>query len=43
MARLYNQEQSPLVKIVYTKVLVNGKIELVPMELYADGSLRRSS
>lgn len=42
MARLYNYNQSPLVKIVYSKVLVNGKVELVPMELYADGSLQRS-
>jgi len=42
MARLHNQNQSPLVKIVYSKVKINGKIELVQMELYADGSLKRS-
>lgn len=41
MARRYNNNQSPVVKIVYSKVLVNGKVELVPMELYADGSLQR--
>ncbi len=42
MARHYNHNQSPLVKIVYSKVIVKGKIELVPMELYADGSLKPS-
>ncbi len=41
MARQYNHNQSPLVKIVYSRVLVNGKVELVPMQLYADGSLQR--
>ena len=41
MSRRYNQNQSPLVKIVYSQVKVNGKLELVPMELYADGSLKR--
>lgn len=30
------------VKIVYTQVKVDNKLELVPMELYADGSLKRS-
>jgi len=42
MALLYNQQQSPLVKIVYSKVVTNSKVELVPLQLYADGSLRRS-
>ncbi len=41
MSRRYNHNQSPLVKIVYSQVKVNGKLELVPMELYADGSLKR--
>jgi hypothetical protein len=41
MARRYNHNQAPLVKIVYSKVEINGKVELVPMELYADGTLRR--
>jgi hypothetical protein len=40
MALLYNQKQSPFVKIVYTKVVTNGKVQLVPLQLYADGSLR---
>lgn len=43
MSRRYNQNQSPLVRIVYSKVVVNGKVELVPLELYADGSLKRSA
>ena len=43
MSRRYNQNYSPLVKIVYSQVKVNGKVELVPLELYADGSLKRAS
>jgi hypothetical protein len=42
MSLRYNQNKSPLVKVVYTQVKVNGKLELVPLELYADGSLKRS-
>lgn len=42
MALLYNQKQSPFVKIVYSQVMTNGKVQLVPLQLYADGSLRRS-
>lgn len=41
MASRYNKNRSPLVRIVYTKVMIDGKVELVPMELYADGSLQR--
>lgn len=41
MARHYNHNQSPLIKIVYSKIIFKGKIELVPMELYADGSLKK--
>lgn len=37
-----NKNNSQLVRIVYSKVKVNGKVELVPMELYADGSLKRA-
>ncbi|BAU04855.1 MULTISPECIES: hypothetical protein [Fischerella] len=37
----YNENQSPLVKIVYSQVIFNGKVELVPLELYADGKLKR--
>lgn len=42
MCKRYNQNKSPLVRIVYSKIKVNGKVELVPMELYADGSVKRS-
>lgn len=42
MSYAYNQNQSQFVKIVYSKVTVNGKVELVPLELYTDGSLKRS-
>jgi hypothetical protein len=41
MSRRYNQNASPLLKIVYSKLIVNGKTQLVPMELYADGSVKR--
>jgi hypothetical protein len=43
MSRRYNHNQAPLVKIVYSKVTINGKVELVPLELYADGTLQRSA
>jgi hypothetical protein len=42
MSRRYNQNHSPLERIVYTKVSINGKVELVPLELYADGSIKRA-
>jgi hypothetical protein len=42
MSLRYNENQVPLVKVVYSQVKINGKVELVPLELYADGSLRRS-
>lgn len=38
----YNQNHAPLVKVVYSQVKVNGKTELVPLELYADGSIKRA-
>jgi hypothetical protein len=41
MSVRYNQNHSPLVKVVYSQVKVNGKLELVPLELYADGSFKR--
>ncbi|MEB3359828.1 MAG: hypothetical protein VKK04_24090 [Synechococcales bacterium] len=41
MSRRKNHNQSPLVKIVYSKEKVNGKVQLVPLELYADGTLQR--
>jgi hypothetical protein len=40
MARHYNKHYSPLVRIVYTKQKLGKTIQLVPMELYADGSLK---
>lgn len=45
MLHTENKPQSPIefVKIVYTKVTVNGKVELIPLELYTDGSLKRSA
>ena len=42
MSLRYNENQAPLVKLVYSHVKVNGKLELVPLELYADGSIKRS-
>jgi hypothetical protein len=42
MASRINQKNSPLIRIVYSKVEVNGKLQLVPMELYADGSIKRA-
>ena len=41
MSRRLNQNKSPFLKIVYSQVKINGKVELVPMEMYADGSLKR--
>jgi hypothetical protein len=42
MCRHYNHNNSPLVKIVYAKEVINGKLELIPLELYADGTIKRS-
>ncbi|WP_268743817.1 hypothetical protein ACF3DV_23475 [Chlorogloeopsis fritschii PCC 9212] len=42
MSLRYNQNKSPLVKLVYSRIKVNGKTELVPLELYADGTLKKS-
>ena len=36
-----NNNNVPFVKIVYSTVKINGKIELVPMEWYADGSVKK--
>ncbi len=41
MCLRYNENHAPLLKVVYSQVKVNGKTELVPLELYADGSLKR--
>lgn len=43
MSRHCNQNHSPLVKIVYSQIKVNGKVQLIPLELYADGSVKRVS
>ena len=43
MSTRYNDKRSPFVRIVYSKVKINGKIQLVPLELYADGSLKPSA
>lgn len=42
MSARYNENKSPFVGIVYSKVKINGKEQLVPLELYADGSLKRT-
>jgi hypothetical protein len=39
----HNQQYPAFVKIVYSQVRVNGKVELVPMELYTDGTVKRSA
>ncbi|HEY9659741.1 MAG TPA: hypothetical protein V6C65_14895 [Allocoleopsis sp.] len=39
----YNQNHAPFVKIVYAKKIVNGRVELVPLVLYADGHLERNA
>ena len=31
------------VRIVYSKQVINGKLELIPLELYADGTLKKSA
>jgi hypothetical protein len=36
---LRHQNGFPFVKIVYAQIKINDKTELVPLELYADGSL----
>jgi hypothetical protein len=41
MSLRYNENHALLVKVVYSQIKINGKIELVPLELYADGSLKR--
>ena len=37
----HNNNSIPFVKVVYSTVKINGKIELVPMEWYADGSVKK--
>ena len=40
--RHHNNNSVPFVKIVYSRIKINGKIELVAMEWYADGSVKKS-
>jgi len=40
-SRHKNNNSVPFVKVVYSGVKINGKIELVPMEWYADGSVKK--
>lgn len=40
-SRKKDNNNIPFVKIVYSTVKINGKIELVPMEWYADGSVKK--
>jgi len=40
-SRHKNNNSVPFVKVVYSRVNINGKIELVPMEWYADGSVKK--
>ncbi|HEY9811575.1 MAG TPA: hypothetical protein V6D13_19785 [Halomicronema sp.] len=42
----YHQQKQAtpsFVKIVYSQIKINGKLELVPMELYTDGTVKRSA
>jgi hypothetical protein len=40
-SRHKNNNSVPFVKVVYSRVKINGKFELVPMEWYADGSVKK--
>ncbi|MGB3267813.1 MAG: hypothetical protein WBA89_28130 [Microcoleus sp.] len=40
-SRNNNNNRVSFVKIVYSTVKINGKIELVPMAWYADGSVKK--
>jgi hypothetical protein len=41
MSSRHKNNSVPFVKVVYSRVKLNGKIELVPMEWYADGSVKK--
>jgi hypothetical protein len=43
MAYRRNQSGARFVRIVYSKSEVNGRTQLVPMELYEDGSVKRAA
>lgn len=38
-----NLQGTPLVKIVYAKVQIEGKVKLIAFQLFADGSLEPNS
>ncbi|MDJ0618946.1 MAG: hypothetical protein QNJ63_19760 [Calothrix sp. MO_192.B10] len=41
MSNHTHNQQSHVVKIVYAKQIINGRLELIPFHLYADGTLHR--
>jgi|GEM_PF-1114890 len=41
--KLNHNQPSQFLKIVYSRQIINGKLELIPLELYTDGSLKRSA
>jgi hypothetical protein len=43
MAYRRNHNGSRFVRIVYSQAEINGRTELVPMELYEDGSVKRAA
>lgn len=40
MAHRQSDNHAPFLKIVYTKLMINGKERLIPLELYADGTFK---
>ncbi len=42
MSGHYNQKGAPLIRLGYVKTWVAGKVKLVRMEQYADGTFQRS-
>lgn len=38
----FNQKGSPLLEVVYAQVKTDHRVELLPLRLYADGSLQRN-
>lgn len=41
--KLNSNKPSQFLKIVYAHQIIDGKLELVPLELYTDGSLKRNA
>jgi hypothetical protein len=42
MLNYTHHQQSQFVKIVYAKQVIDGRLQLIPFELYTDGTIRRS-